>query len=175
VLATHRPNAVEPALEADRGAVARVLVVEACMITPDHDSGSVRMQAMLELMVGLGCKVSFVADNLEYRQPYVRDLQQAGVEVWHHPFVASVEQLLRERGGEYDLIVLCRHYIAINYIDAVRVSRRGRASSSTRSTCTTCASSAWPSWSNRPRWRGRPPPRAARSWGSSPGPTSRWW
>ena len=120
VLATHRPNAVAPALEADRGALARVLVVEACMITPDHDSGSVRMQAMLELMVTLGCKVSFVADNLEYRQPYVRDLQQAGVEVWHHPFVASVEQLLQERGGEYDVIVLCRHYIAAGYIDAVR-------------------------------------------------------
>jgi len=90
------------------------------MITPDHDSGSVRMQAMLELMVGLGCKVSFVADNLEYRQPYVRALQQAGVEVWHHPFVASVEQLLQEHGDEYDVVVICRHYIAVCYIDAVR-------------------------------------------------------
>jgi len=119
-LAAHRPNALEPALEADRAAVARVLVVEACMITPDHDSGSVRMQAMLELMVGLGCKVSFVADNLEYRQPYVRTLQQAGVEVWHHPWVSSVEQLLQERGGEYDLVMLCRHYIAVAYIDRVR-------------------------------------------------------
>ena len=120
VLATHRPNAVDPGLEADRSVVARVLVVEACMITPDHDSGSVRMQAMLELMVGLGCKVSFVADNLEYRQPYVRALQQAGVEVWHHPFVASVEQLLQEHGGEYDVVLICRHYIAACYIDAVR-------------------------------------------------------
>jgi GT2 family glycosyltransferase len=120
VLATHRPNAVEPALEADRAAAARVLVIEACMITPDHDSGSVRMQAMLELMVGLGCKVSFVADNLEYRQPYVRALQQAGVEVWHHPFVPSVEQLLQEHGDEYELVMICRHYIAARYIDAVR-------------------------------------------------------
>jgi len=34
--------------------------------------------------------------------------------------VSSVEQLLHERGGEYDLVMLCRHYIAVGYIDMVR-------------------------------------------------------
>ena len=34
--------------------------------------------------------------------------------------MSSVEQLLQERGGEYDLVMLCRHYIAVAYIDRVR-------------------------------------------------------
>ena len=45
VLATHRPNGVEVALERDRWAQRRVLVVDACMLTPDQDAGSLRMQA----------------------------------------------------------------------------------------------------------------------------------
>ena len=119
-LQTHRPNGQQPQREADRGAKARVLVVEACMITPDQDAGSVRMLAMLELLVELGCKVSLVADNIEYRQPYVGQLQQAGVEVWHHPFVDSVAQLLSERGKDLDVIIFCRHYIAARYLSDIR-------------------------------------------------------
>jgi GT2 family glycosyltransferase/glycosyltransferase involved in cell wall biosynthesis len=120
ILMEHRMNGVEPQREADRGTRARVLVVEACMITPDQDSGSVRMLAMLELLVALGCKVSFVADNLECRQPYARTLQQSGVEVWHYPYIQSVAQLLEETGSNYDMIMFCRHYIAAPYITQIR-------------------------------------------------------
>jgi len=119
-LLSHRANGIEPTREADRQARAHVLIVEACMITPDQDSGSVRMLAMLEILLELGCKVSFVADNLECRQPYARTLQQAGVEVWHHPYIASVSQLLEERGKAYDLIIFCRHYIATPYMARIR-------------------------------------------------------
>lgn len=119
-LASHRSNGVEPRLEADRGAQGWFLVVEACMIAPDEDSGSVRMLAMLELLVELGHKVAFVADNLEYRQPYVRQLQQRGVEVWHSPHVASVAQLLEQEGRHFSHILFCRHYIAAPYMQDVR-------------------------------------------------------
>src|SRR5205823_9913701 len=40
VLATHRPNGVDVALERDRWAQRRVLVIDACMLTPDQDAGS---------------------------------------------------------------------------------------------------------------------------------------
>jgi GT2 family glycosyltransferase/glycosyltransferase involved in cell wall biosynthesis len=119
-LQSHRENGVEPTREADRQAKSHVLIVEACMITPDQDSGSVRMLAMLEILLELGHKVSFVADNLECRQPYARTLQQAGVEVWHHPYIASVAQLLEERGKTFDLILFCRHYIATPYMANIR-------------------------------------------------------
>lgn len=120
VLKHHRLNGVEPQREVDREARARVLVVEACMITPDQDSGSVRMLAMLELLVEQGCKVSFVADNLECRQPYVAQLQRAGVEVWFAPYINSVAQLLEQRGKLYDTILFCRHYIAAPYMARIR-------------------------------------------------------
>lgn len=119
-LAKHRLNGADPRREADRGTTAWFLVVEACMIAPDEDSGSVRMLAMLELLVELGHKVAFVADNLEYRQPYVRQLQQRGVEVWHSPHVASVAQLLEQEGRHFSHIMFCRHYIAAPYMQDVR-------------------------------------------------------
>lgn len=121
VLAAHRESGVEPEMEVDRTARGRVLVVEACMVTPDQDSGSVRMFAILELLVGLGYKVSFVADSLEYGQPYVRNLQQIGVEVWHAPYIKSVAQLLEERGRQYDLIMFCRYYVGAAYLKPARL------------------------------------------------------
>jgi GT2 family glycosyltransferase/glycosyltransferase involved in cell wall biosynthesis len=119
-LARHRPNGVEPRLERDRDAKRRVLVVEACMLTPDQDSGSVRTLAMLELMVAAGCKVTFVADNLEHRQPYVSDLQQRGVEVLFHPYARSVSDVIAQRGREFDIVLVARHYIAVKHLDALR-------------------------------------------------------
>jgi len=119
-LAGHRPNGVAPRLERDRAARHRVLLVEACMLTPDQDSGSLRTSRLLGLLRSLGCKVTFAAANLERREPYVRELQQAGVEVLFAPYVASIEELLRERGGDFDVVVLARYYVAARYIDTVR-------------------------------------------------------
>jgi len=119
-LATHRANGVEPELERDRWAKLRVLVIDACMLTPDHDAGSVRMLAILEILTSLRCKVTFVADNLEHRQPYVADLQRRGVEVLFHPYVRSITDLVNKRGAEFDIVMISRHYIAVKHIDAVR-------------------------------------------------------
>jgi GT2 family glycosyltransferase/glycosyltransferase involved in cell wall biosynthesis len=120
VLAGHRSNGVRPELERDRSALRRVLVIEACMLTPDQDAGSVRMQAMLELAVESGSRVSFVADNLEHRQPYVSALQARGVEVLFHPYVKSIAELLEARGREFDIVIVARHYIAVKHLDAIR-------------------------------------------------------
>ncbi len=119
-LTAHRSNGLLVWAERDRHARRRVLVVEACMLTPDQDSGSMRMLALLEILVEQGCKVTFAADSLEYRQPYVRDLQQRGVEVVFHPYATSISELLGTRGVEFDLIVIARHYIAEKHMDAVR-------------------------------------------------------
>ncbi len=120
-LAGHRANGVEPQFERDRWAKLRVLVIDACMLTPDHDAGSMRMLAILEILTSLNCKVSFVADNLEHRQPYVGQLQQMGVEVLFHPYVRSIGDLLARRCSEFDIVIMSRHYIAVKHIDAVRV------------------------------------------------------
>ena len=119
-LASHQPNGVRVAFERDRGATRRMLVVDACMLTPDQDAGSVRMQALLEIATSLRCKVTFVADNLEHREPYVSALTQRGVEVLFHPYARSVTRVLLERGREFDVILLSRHYIAARHIDTAR-------------------------------------------------------
>ncbi|MEO8485648.1 MAG: glycosyltransferase [Betaproteobacteria bacterium] len=119
-LATHRSNGDAPALEADRGARKRVLVVDANMLTPDRDSGSMRMLAILELIGELGGKATFVADNLEYVEPYVSALQERGVEVLYRPWITSIAELLAKRGREFDVVVLSRHYVASKHLGAVR-------------------------------------------------------
>ena len=119
-LVQHRPNGVAPGMECDRWAARRVLVIDACMLTPDHDSGSVRMQALLEVLTGLKCKVTFVADNLEFREPYVGMLQQLGVEVLFRPYVRSLAELFARRGNEFDIVIMSRYYVAAKHLDAVR-------------------------------------------------------
>jgi GT2 family glycosyltransferase len=120
VLAAHRNNGIHPELERDRWAARRVLVIEACMLTPDQDSGSVRTQAMLEIAIEMGSKVTFVADNLEHRQPYVAGLQQRGIEVLFAPYVTSIAGMLEARGAEFDVVIVARHYIAVKHLDAIR-------------------------------------------------------
>ncbi|MEP7183755.1 MAG: glycosyltransferase, partial [Betaproteobacteria bacterium] len=119
-LQAHRPHGERPDLARDRGVARRVLVVDARMLTPDQDSGSQRMQALQELLVELGCKVTFATDSLEHRAPYVADLQQRGVEVVYRPYRKSIAALLDARGTEFDIVVLSRHYVAAKHLAAVR-------------------------------------------------------
>ena len=119
-LTGHGANGVAAERERDRWASRRALVIDACMLTPDQDSGSLRMQRVMDILTGLGCKVTFVADNLEYRQPYVQALQQQGIEVQFHPYTSSLAMLLGERGGEFDLVFLSRHYVAARHMATVR-------------------------------------------------------
>jgi glycosyltransferase involved in cell wall biosynthesis len=120
VLMNHRPNAEHPELEAHRSRSNNVLIVEACMITPDQDSGSIRMLNLLSMLLHEGHHVTFVADNLEYREKYVEQLTQMGVEVFHGEWAESVPNLLKRIGKQLNTIFFCRHYIASQYIDNVR-------------------------------------------------------
>ncbi len=119
-LTAHRQNAVEPELEACRNSISNIFIVEACMITPDQDAGSVRLFNMLKMLKHDGHHVTFVADNLEHKQKYVTILQQIGVEVLHGGFAGSIRKVLQARGKSLDTIMFCRHYIASRYVDQVR-------------------------------------------------------
>ena len=120
VLAKHRVNGMQPQLERDRYTTRRVLVVDACMLTPDHDAGSMRMFEMLGLMAELGCKVTFIADNREYREPYVSQIQALGVEVLFHPFLLPVPEYLEKEAAKFDVVMLSRATVACKYVDLVK-------------------------------------------------------
>ncbi len=121
-LSTHRKNGDEPELEAHRGTRLNILIVEACMITPDQDSGSIRMLNLMRLLKEEGHHVTFVADNMEGTRRYAAQIEALGVEVAHGKWVSSVQLFLRERGPSLDAIIFCRHYIASQYVSTVRLA-----------------------------------------------------
>lgn len=98
----------------------RVLVLDACMLTPDQDSGSLRMFRMLDLFQSLSYEASFMPVNLEHRLPYVQQLQERGVEVLCTPYIDSVEAYLDRHAREFSVIVLSRVEVADRHIDRVR-------------------------------------------------------
>jgi len=120
VLARHAPNGVRPDLEKDRAAKRRVLVVDHRMLTPDRDSGSVRMWRMLHILRELGCKVTFSGERPEARQPYAAELQADGIEVLYPPYVTSLRRYLRKYGKRYDTILLSRVDVARKHLAACR-------------------------------------------------------
>ena len=119
-LAKHRVNGQLPRLERDRYAEKRILIVDACMLTPDQDSGSLRMFEMLGVLAKMNLKVTFFADNLEHREPYVSQIQALGVEVIYHPVESYVTPLLERIAAEYDVIMLSRATVAVKHIDTVK-------------------------------------------------------
>ncbi|WP_295404756.1 glycosyltransferase [uncultured Thiocystis sp.] len=111
-------SALEQARE--RNVRQRVLVVDNYMVTPDRESGSLRMVNLFRILQGLGYKVTFAAANLEAPQPYVADLQRRGIEVLYRPYVRTLARHLAEHGGIYDLVILSRADAAAALMAAAR-------------------------------------------------------
>ena len=101
----------------DRNRGVRVLVVDWMVPQPDRDAGSMRMHSLLRILVDLGCRVTFLPDDVALVEPYVTDLQQRGVEVLYGPMPA-LEFVIRH-AAEFDMVLLCRAPIATKYVDAV--------------------------------------------------------
>lgn len=99
----------------------RVLIIDATTPTPDQDSGSLRMVNLMRVLGDLGCQVSFLPDNRLWVERYTPALQELGVEALYAPHAQDPVRLLRERGREFDLIVLSRHYVAASYVGLARL------------------------------------------------------
>jgi len=74
----------------------------------------------MRLLVRAGCKVTFVAHSLEFAQGYGQQLQQAGIEVLHFPYVWSAAQILAQRGADLDVVWASRYEVASACQRAVR-------------------------------------------------------
>ncbi len=98
----------------------RVLIIDATTPEPDQDSGSVRLTNMMHCFMELGFGVTFFADNRCHAGRYTRELQEAGVEVWHQPWLDSLSGFFEEHGGDFDYVLVSRHYVAVNYLSLVR-------------------------------------------------------
>ncbi len=100
----------------------RILVVDHMVPHHDHDAGSVRMMALLTMLVELGHAVSFLPDNLARMEPYTTELQQFGIEVVHGP--VSAIGFVESTCEEFDVAILCRAYFAAKYLPALLGSER---------------------------------------------------
>ena len=99
----------------------RALIVDSYTPTPDQDSGSLRMVNLMRLLRQRGYAVSFLPDNRAHTGRYTEALQALGVQALYHPFVSDPAAWLRRNGAALDVVVLSRHYVAINYVGLVRL------------------------------------------------------
>jgi glycosyltransferase involved in cell wall biosynthesis len=106
------PNLREAEKIKDRGIVGRALFIDHDTPRPDRDAGSHAALVEMDLVQALGWKISFLPANLAWLGSYTEALQRRGIEVLHAPYVLSIEQLLRERGSEFDLIYITRYSVA---------------------------------------------------------------
>jgi GT2 family glycosyltransferase/glycosyltransferase involved in cell wall biosynthesis/SAM-dependent methyltransferase len=121
VLERFGPPGHDPEREKDRGAVARALFIDACTPTPDQDAGSVTALGLMRAFQSVGYKVSFVPeDNFLYIDDYTADLQRLGIECLYSPYERSVDDVLRRRGGEFDVVIVFRHAVAARHLTTIR-------------------------------------------------------
>jgi len=106
---------------ASHRATRRVLIVDATTPTPDQDSGSLRMVNLMRVLGDLGCRASFLPDNRLWDERYTPVLQELGVEALYAPWVADPVKFFRERGTDFDAIILSRHYVAASFVGLARL------------------------------------------------------
>ncbi|MGR8933321.1 MAG: glycosyltransferase [Gammaproteobacteria bacterium] len=104
----------------DRGVNHRALVIDYQTPRPDMDAGSYAAIQEMRLLQSLGFKVTFVPENMAYLGQYTELLQRMGIEVIYAPFAGSVEEILKERGKEFDVVYMTRYYVAKNHLRFVR-------------------------------------------------------
>lgn len=115
---TADPGLIE--LARDRHTPCRVLVIDACALTPDGDSGSLRMFNLLLMLARHGAKVTFVAANLQSYEPFSTRLRLEGVEHLGVPHIFNLSQYLETHAYAFDVIVLSRKSVASEFIDVAR-------------------------------------------------------
>lgn len=108
----------EAYLGRDRSGDKLALIIEETLPTPDKDSGSRRMVAMIEGLQKLGYKVTFWPNDLEKKEPYAQQLQQLGVEVVYGNI--DFMQFAKHYGHFYNLVIMSRPEICAKYINICR-------------------------------------------------------
>lgn len=104
----------------DRNRGLRVLVVDNSFPRLGQDAGSYAAIQEIKLLLALGCKVTFLPNNLLHLGKHVDFLQSMGVECVHAPFHRSVPKFLERRAAEFDSVYVTRYVVAESIIPLVR-------------------------------------------------------
>lgn len=119
-LATHPSHSDDMKAITDRHYDKTVLIVDALTPQPDRDSGSLRLFNLMRLLRSEGAHVVFLPANLARDGHYSAELQRIGVEVWFSPYARSAPSWMREHGQRFHTVLLCRHYVADEFMPLVR-------------------------------------------------------
>lgn len=111
-LALQRQPDELPLIEAQPRGKRQVLILDAATPQPDRDSASLRLLNLMRLLQQEGAHVVFVPADLRYENQHTDTLRAHGIETWHAPFATSLPLWLKQHGPRFDVIALCRHYIA---------------------------------------------------------------
>jgi GT2 family glycosyltransferase/glycosyltransferase involved in cell wall biosynthesis len=96
----------------------RVLVCDHFVPAHDRDSGGLRMSWILRLLADLGCQVTFLPASGLRREPYTREFQKLGIEVFYDPW--TFDHLVADRTGVYDLVILSRPSVGQSFYAPAR-------------------------------------------------------
>ena len=96
----------------------RVLVVDHRMLTPDQDSGSVRMFAIVKLLAELGHEGTFVAEEGMPDGRYDRELERCASTILYG--LEWTRAHLAQEGGSYRFAILSRPEQAHRFLPLVR-------------------------------------------------------
>lgn len=105
---------------ADSQVWGRVLVLDAETPQPDKDSGSITAYYQMKILTELGCRVTFVPENLFANGKYAAQLERLGVEVISYPHERNLQDYLLRAGGGFDFFILSRASAGAKYFNAIR-------------------------------------------------------
>ena len=95
-----------------------VLVIDHKVPSPDRDSGSLRMWHLLEGLLSLGCRISFLPDNGYPQEPYTSQLQAIGIEVLAGEF--KLPERVAALRPRLALVIASRPYVAARHLHIIR-------------------------------------------------------
>jgi hypothetical protein len=91
-----------------------LLVADLNIPTPDRDSGSVRMWAIIRLLAEMGFRITFICHSGERLPSYEEALKDQPVDILYG--FDEARRHLQDEGGKYDFVLLSRPGVAFEYL-----------------------------------------------------------
>ena len=92
-------------LPSDRYRPKRLLFIDAVTPAADQNAGSLFVINLMRMLGSEGFRVTFVPENdFAYQGKYTEKLREQGVHAIHRPFYSSVQEVLEQWGGQFDVV-----------------------------------------------------------------------
>ena len=111
---------LEPWVKAAGQLPRHALVIDASILTPDRDSGSLTTLETMRMLQELGFAVTFVPADLRRDERYRRALEDAGFFVLDASELPAIDDLLRHHGSIFEVVLVARVSVACHLMERLR-------------------------------------------------------